>query len=260
MSAHSNIAKNARLELNEACQLNGIKYPIFESSKIKGQWQSYCHFQGRHLSSMLAERKKDAEENLAGLCLQVLNQSIQQGFIGSEDSESKVSQTDSSDDEKSFHRQRTPRGRPSSYNHILDQLEKIKSQMSRVTEEKIVFPNNPLDTDLIRHIQSNCQAKKIVFIHTPKRPNLLTPVSEYDISIYLTDSSNTEQNEIEFITTLTYEGKKAVFVMPCRNGEEKYVTSIWMNVFLQLGSRIVDVLADEYASDFFDVPITVHEH
>lgn len=258
MSLHSHTVKNARLELNEACQLNGIKYPIFESSKIKGQWQSYCHFQGRHLSSMLAERKKDAEENLAGLCLQVLNQSIRQGFIGSEDLESKVLESDSSDEEKSIHC-RTPRARPISYNHILDQLEKIKSQMSRVTEEKIVFANNPLDTDLIKHIQSNCAAKKIVFIHTPKRPNLLTPVPEYDISIYLTDFGN-EQKEIEFITTLTYEGRKAVFVMPCRNGEEKYVTSVWMNVFLQLGSRIVDVLADEYASDFFDVPITVHEH
>jgi hypothetical protein len=33
-----------------------------------------------------------------------------------------------------------------------------------------------------------------------------------------------------------------------------------MNVFLQLGARVVDVLADDYASDFIEVPITIHDH
>lgn len=225
---------NARVTLNRVCQVERIPYPVFNTVKTGHLWQAQCLFQNKQLSSIQTPRKRDAEEHLAQICLDVLhyNPREEKRFEDSKE-ESKLLQVIA---------------------QLQHEVMSLKTKVSSITaEEKFTFADNPFDDDLINFLQTNCQAKKIIFIHPPEKPAVHNPVSGYDITVYFLSSLD----EIEVYTVPSIEGRKGVFYLPCYETQEDYRTALWMATFLQFGARTVDVMNQERNVDFIEMPINM---
>lgn len=227
---------NARVTLNRVCQVEHIPYPVFNTVKTGHLWQAQCLFQNKQLSSIQTPRKKDAEEHLAQICLDVLHYNPREekriDDLGKE--ENKLLQV---------------------IVQLQNEVLSLKSKVSSIiAEEKIIFVDNPFDDDLINFLQTNCQAKKIVLIHPPEKPLMHNPISGYDITVYFLSSLS----EVEFYSVPSGEGRKGIFYLPCYETQEDYRTALWMAVFLQFGARTVDVMSQERNVDFIEMPINMN--